>query len=122
MWIGGAGALVRPAQSPRAIIPIDICLVFPRLGAPQPSLTVNWLNCGNQNGFVLVGGKNFAANSTVQADVGNCQGPFSVPVGASTDANGSFVAWVACNCGGSTTVNASDTAGNVAEGTAAMPC
>ena len=120
-WIAGSSALAQPALTiwPG---PINICEICPECCAPQPSIGVNWLNCNNSTGYVLVTGKNFAANSGVQAEVGNCSGPYPVPVGASTDANGSFTAWVPCDCSGSTTVTAIDSSGNSAQGSAAMPC
>jgi hypothetical protein len=102
--------------------PIDICEVVPDLCEPVPAIKVSWLSCGNASGYVLVNGSNFATQSGVQVVVSNCSEAFPVPAGATTDVHGSFNAFVRCDCGGSTAVRAIDSAGNLAQGSAPMPC
>jgi len=102
--------------------PLDICALFPHLCQPVPAINVSWLTCNNGSGYVVVTGTNFAAQTGVQVEVGNCSEGFSVPVGATTDVNGAFATWVPCGCGGSTTVIAIDSTGNWAQGSAPMPC
>lgn len=109
---------------PALNIPIgNICQRFPWLCEIAPSINVSWLSCQNGlSGFVLVTGSNFAANSLMTIDVSNCSGPFSVQTHATSDGSGSFTTWTRCDCSGTTTVNAFDSAGGSATGTAAIPC
>jgi hypothetical protein len=120
--ISDRGTSVHPELNFPQIIPIDICLRFPQLCQLGPAVKVSWLTCNNGSGYVVVTGSNFAPNSGVQVDIGNCQGPFPVNAGATADGNGSFTTWAPCDCSGSTTVTALDSAGHSAQGSAAMPC
>jgi hypothetical protein len=112
--------LLYPAQ----ISPIiNICQICPECcNIHLPTVNVSWLNCGTGSGYVVVTGRNFAANSGVNGQYTNCSGPFPVRLFASTDANGSFTTWQRCDCSGSSMVTANDTSGNSAQGSTALPC
>ena len=77
----------------------NICSRFPWLCALNlTSINVNWLNCGTGEGYVLIRGQNFDANSSVLGSVSNCVGAFPVRLSIVTDGNGSFATWVQSGC------------------------
>jgi hypothetical protein len=117
-----SSTLVQPAQiSAITRSPFNLCQICPEC-CHLPAVNVSWLACGTGSGYVVVTGSNFSVNSGVHGQYTDCSGAFPVRLFANTDDKGSFTTWQRCDCGGSTTVTATDSSGNTAQMSTAMPC
>jgi hypothetical protein len=85
----------------------------------DPVIQAEWvpLGLGGLWGLVEVRGSNFTSNWTIAVSVDGC----GVSV-TETDANGSFLAILSCNCGSPSTVVANEAGGPRAITTVARPC